>query len=303
MYDIIVIGAGPAGLTAALYALRANKKVLVLEKSTFGGQVTFSPAIENYPGYAIMSGNEFADKLIEQVINQGADIEMEKVISIKTDGNIKTVVTDTAEHEAKAVIIATGVKHRQTGVKGENELVGNGISYCAVCDGAFFKGRTVAVLGGGNSALQEAVLLSDLCKKVYILQNLAFLTGEQKLVEKVNNAENIEVIYEIAIDSFIGTNELEGLNIKNVNTGTVSSIAVEGLFVAIGLIPDNERFSNVAALDEQGYFDSSENCLTKTDGIYIAGDCRKKNIRQITTATADGAIAALNACRYIDNLE
>ena len=303
MYDIIIIGAGPAGLTAALYALRANKKVLVLEKSTFGGQVTFSPAIENYPGYAIMSGNEFADKLIEQVINQGADIEMEKVISIKTDGNIKTVVTDTAEHEAKAVIIATGVKHRQTGVKGENELVGNGISYCAVCDGAFFKGRTVAVLGGGNSALQEAVLLSDLCKKVYILQNLAFLTGEQKLVEKVNSAENIEVIYETAIDSFIGTNELEGLNIKNVNTGTVSSIAVEGLFVAIGLIPDNEKFSNVAALDEQGYFDSGENCLTKTDGIYIAGDCRKKNIRQITTATADGAIAALNACRYIDNLE
>lgn len=303
MYDIIIIGAGPAGLTAALYALRANKKVLVLEKSTFGGQVTFSPAIENYPGYAIMSGNEFADKLIEQVINQGADIEMEKVISIKTDGNIKTVVTDTAEHEAKAVIIATGVKHRQTGVKGENELVGNGISYCAVCDGAFFKGRTVAVLGGGNSALQEAVLLSDLCKKVYILQNLAFLTGEQKLVEKVNSAENIEVIYETAIDSFIGTNELEGLNIKNVNTGDVSSIAVEGLFVAIGLIPDNEKFSNVAALDEQGYFDSGENCLTKTDGIYIAGDCRKKNIRQITTATADGAIAALNACRYIDNLE
>lgn len=303
MYDIIIIGAGPAGLTAALYALRANKKVLVLEKSTFGGQVTFSPAIENYPGYAIMSGNEFADKLIEQVINQGADIEMEKVISIKTDGNIKTVVTDTAEREAKAVIIATGVKHRQTGVKGENELVGNGISYCAVCDGAFFKGRTVAVLGGGNSALQEVVLLSDLCKKVYILQNLAFLTGEQKLVEKVNSAENIEVIYETAIDSFIGTNELEGLNIKNVNTGAVSSIAVEGLFVAIGLIPDNEKFSNVAALDEQGYFDSGENCLTKTDGIYIAGDCRKKNIRQITTATADGAIAALNACRYIDNLE
>ena len=302
MYDIIVIGAGPAGLTAALYARRANKSVLILEKSTFGGQVTFSPAIENYPGYINMSGNEFADKLIEQVIAQGADIEMEKVLSVKDNGNTKTVITDAGEHEAKAVIIATGVKHRQTGIAGENELVGNGISYCAVCDGAFFKGKTVAVLGGGNSALQEAVLLSDLCKKVYILQNLDFLTGEQKLVEKVNNAENIEIKLGTVIDSFIGDKELKGLNLKTVSTGEIYSLDLDGLFVAIGLVPDNDRFGDVACLDEYGYFDSDESCVTKTDGIYIAGDCRSKKIRQITTATADGAVAALAACRYIDNL-
>ena len=188
MHDIIIVGAGPAGLTAALYALRADKTVLVLEKSTFGGQITYSPQIENYPGFATMSGNEFADKLVDQVISQGAEIEMEKVTAIRDNGKTKTVVTEDGEHEAKAVIIATGVKHRQTGLPNENELVGEGVSYCAVCDGAFFKGQTVAVLGGGNSALQEAVLLSEGCSKVYVIQNLDYFTGEARLVEKLTAA-------------------------------------------------------------------------------------------------------------------
>lgn len=302
MYDIIIVGAGPAGLTAALYALRADKTVLVLEKSTFGGQITYSPQIENYPGIATMSGNEFADKLVDQVINQGAEIEMETVIAIRDNGATKTVVTEDGEHEAKAVIIATGVKHRQTGLPNENELVGEGVSYCAVCDGAFFKGQTVAVLGGGNSALQEAVLLSEGCSKVYVIQNLDYFTGEAKLVEKLKAKDNVEFIMGTVITALKGEKALEGLTLRKESDGSESELKVDGLFVAIGLIPNNKAFADVAGLDEWGYIDSDESCVTKTAGVFVAGDCRKKQIRQITTAAADGSIAALAACRYIDSL-
>ncbi|MBP3696123.1 MAG: FAD-dependent oxidoreductase [Clostridia bacterium] len=302
MYDIIIIGAGPAGLTAALYALRADKTVLVLEKGTFGGQITYSPQIENYPGFATMSGNEFADKLVDQVLSQGADIEMETVTEIRDNGATKTVVTEDGEHEAKAVIIATGVKHRQTGLAKENELVGEGISYCAVCDGAFFKGQTVAVLGGGNSALQEAVLLSEGCKKVYVIQNLDFFTGEARLVEKLKEKDNVEFIMGTVITELKGDTTLNGLKLKKEADGSESDLEVDGLFVAIGLIPNNTAFADIAGLDEWGYIDSDESCVTKTAGVFVAGDCRKKQIRQITTAAADGSVAALAACRYIDSL-
>lgn len=301
MYDIIVIGAGPAGLTAALYALRADKTVLVLEKATFGGQITFSPQIENYPGFATMSGNEFADKLVDQVISQGADIEMETVTAIRDNGDTKTVITEEGEHEAKAVIIATGVKHRQTGLPNENELVGEGVSYCAVCDGAFFKGQTVAVLGGGNSALQEAVLLSEGCEKVYVIQNLDYFTGEARLVEKLREKDNVEFIMGTVISSLNGEGSLESLTLRKEADGSESELKVNGLFVAIGLIPNNSMFADIAGLDEWGYIDSDESCLTKTEGVFVAGDCRKKQIRQITTAAADGSVAALAACRYIDS--
>lgn len=300
MYDIIIVGAGPAGLTAALYARRANKSVLVLDKGTFGGQVTFSPLIENYPGYVSMSGNEFADKLVEQVIAQGADIDMKTVTGIKDCGDFKQVITAGGTLEAKAVIIANGVKHRKTGIANENNLVGNGISYCAVCDGAFFRNKKVAVLGGGNSALQEAVLLSENCSEVIIIQNLSFLTGEDKLIAKVNDRANISVITDTVLDDIIGETELESLKLKNVNTGEISTLAVDGLFVAIGLEADNEAFASVAELDSNGYFNTDETCITKTPGVFTAGDCRKKTIRQITTAAADGACAALAACRYLD---
>lgn len=302
MYDIIVIGAGPAGLTAALYALRADKSVLVLEKGTFGGQITYSPQIENYPGFATMSGNEFADKLVDQVLSQGADIEMETVTEIRDNGATKTVVTEDGEHEAKAVIIATGVKHRQTGLAKENELVGEGVSYCAVCDGAFFKGQTVAVLGGGNSALQEAVLLSEGCKKVYVIQNLDFFTGEARLVEKLKEKDNVEFIMGTVITELKGDTTLSGLKLKKEADGSESDLDVDGLFVAIGLIPNNKAFADIAGLDEWGYIDSDESCVTKTAGVFVAGDCRKKQIRQITTAAADGSVAALAACRYIDSM-
>lgn len=302
MYDIIIIGAGPAGLTAALYALRADKSVLVLEKGTFGGQITFSPQIENYPGFNKMSGNEFADRLVDQVISQGAEIEMETVTAVKDNGATKTVVTEDGEYEAKAVVIAVGVKHRQIGLPNENELVGEGVSYCAVCDGAFFKGQTVAVLGGGNSALQEAVLLSDGCKKVYVIQNLDYFTGEARLVEKLRDKDNVELITGTVISALNGEKSLKSLTLRKEADGSESELEVDGLFVAIGLIPNNEAFSEIAGLDEMGYIDSDESCLTATPGVFVAGDCRKKQIRQITTATADGSVAALAACRYIDSL-
>lgn len=301
MYDIIIIGGGPAGLTAALYACRANKKVLVLEKETFGGQITFSPKVENIPGFISLTGNEFAEKLVDQVLEQGADVESCEAIEIK-DGETKTVVTDDGEFEGKAVIIATGAKHRMLGIDGEEKYVGEGISFCAVCDGAFYKGKTVAVVGGGNSALQEAILLSDLAEKVYVVQNLDFLTGEKKLSEQLEKLDNVEIITGVTVDSFVGETALEGIVIKH-SDGEKTELKIDGLFIAIGLIPQNEIFSNVIELDDRGYAAIGEDCLSKTNGVFVAGDCRTKKIRQVTTAAADGAIAALAACDYVDSIE
>lgn len=301
MYDIIIIGGGPAGLTAALYACRANKKTLVIEKETFGGQITFSPKVENIPGFISLTGNEFAEKLVEQVLEQGADVESCEVLEIK-DGDIKTVVTDDSEYQCKAVIIATGAKHRMLGIKDEEKYVGEGISFCAVCDGAFYKNKTVAVVGGGNSALQEAILLSDLAKKVYVVQNLDFLTGEKKLSDQLYKLENVEVITGVTVESFLGDSELKGIVIKD-SAGESRELSVDGLFIAIGLIPQNEAFKNVIELDGRGYAVIDENCESATRGIFVAGDCRTKKIRQVTTAAADGATAALAACDYIDSIE
>ena len=302
MYDIIVIGAGPAGLTAALYACRASKSVLVLEKGAFGGQITFSPKVENIPGFASLTGNEFAEKLVEQVLLQGAEVEPCEVLSIKDNGNTKTVLTDSGEYEAKSVIIATGATHRLPGIEGEHDYIGNGISFCAVCDGAFYEGKHVAVLGGGNSALQEAILLSELCSKVTIIQNLDYLTGEGKLQEQISKKSNVEIITGAKITELIGEGELSEIKIEKTQ-GEVFNLKIDGLFVAIGLIPQNKPFENVMSLDSWGYADADEACTTKTAGIFVAGDCRKKRIRQVATACADGAVAALAACNYLDNLQ
>lgn len=300
MYDIIVIGAGPAGLTAALYACRASKSVLVLEKGAFGGQITFSPKVENIPGFASLTGNEFAEKLVEQVLLQGAEVEPCEVLSIKDNGNTKTVLTDSGEYEAKSVIIATGATHRLPGIEGEHDYIGNGISFCAVCDGAFYEGKHVAVLGGGNSALQEAILLSELCSKVTIIQNLDYLTGEGKLQEQISKKSNVEIITGAKITELIGEGELSEIKIEKTQ-GEVFNLKIDGLFVAIGLIPQNKPFENVMSLDSWGYADADEACTTKTAGIFVAGDCRKKRIRQVATACADGAVAALAACNYLEH--
>ena len=300
MYDIAVIGAGPAGLTSALYALRADKTVVVLEKATFGGQITFSPKLENYPGTGTLSGNEFASKLVEQVMEQGADIELEDVVSVSKNGDVFTVVTEDTEYEAKSVIIATGARHRMLGLENEENLVGNGISFCAVCDGAFYKDQTVAVIGGGNSALQEALLLSSLCKKVYVVQNLAFLTGEERLAKELESKDNVEIILSNVVVKFNGEDELQSIAVKNTETEEEKTITIDGVFIAIGLIPQNDAFAELINLDSYGYADSDEDCTTRTEGIFVAGDCRKKKIRQVATAVGDGAVAALAACNYID---
>ena len=299
MYDIVVIGAGPAGMTAALYAARADRDVLLLEKESFGGQVVFSPKIENYPGFMQMSGNEFADKLVEQVLSQGVTVELDEAVEIR-EGKTKTVVCASgAEYECGAVIIATGSRHRMLGLENEERFIGNGISFCAVCDGAFYAGQTVAVIGGGNSALQEAVLLSDICKKVTIVQNLDFLTGEGKLVSLLAKRDNVEYIYGATVERFLGDSELTGLILDQ--KGTKIRLDVDGVFVAIGQVPVNDAFAPVTDIDQRGYIVSGEDCLTKTPGVFVAGDCRTKNIRQITTACGDGATAAMTACRYLDD--
>lgn len=301
MYDIIIIGGGPAGLTAAIYALRANKTVLVLEKGSFGGQITYSPKVENIPGFVSVTGNEFAEKLVEQALELGAEIEPTEVFSVK-DGDVKTVVTEDGDYEAKAVIIATGAKHRLLGVDNEENLIGNGISFCAVCDGAFYKDEEVAVIGGGNSALQEAILLSDVARKVYVVQNLDFLTGEKKLAEQLYAKENVEIITGSVVKEIIGSEELESIIITKTADCQDRKIDVKGMFVAIGLIPQNAPFADVLGLDSYGYADADESCTTKTTGVFVAGDCRKKRIRQVATACSDGAIAALAACDYVDSL-
>lgn len=299
MYDIIIIGGGPAGLTAALYARRENKTVLVIEKGTFGGQITYSPTVENIPGFPSVAGNEFAEKLVEQVMSQGADVECAEVLKVEI-GETKKVITDSGEYNAKAVIIATGARHRMLGLPGEEKLVGGGISFCAVCDGTIYRGKTVAVIGGGNSALQEAILLSDVAKKVYVIQNLDFLTGEKKLADRLIERENIELRLGTVVDALIGETELKGITVKNEKSGEKTDIALDGMFVAIGLVPQNEPFSDIVALDARGYVNAGEDSITSEKGIFAAGDCRSKTVRQVATAAADGAIAALAACDYID---
>ena len=248
-----------------------------------------------------MSGAELADALTEQVLSLGAEVEVDTVLKIESTDEKKTVVGEFGRYDAKAVIIATGAKHRMLGLERENDFVGEGISFCAVCDGAFYKDKHVAVIGGGNSALQEALLLSKLCSKVTIVQNLAFLTGEDKLQQQINAADNISVIFEATGNELVGEDSLSAI-ILNSKDGE-KTLELDGMFIAIGLIPQNEAFSDLLQLDSYGYADSDESCTTKTQGVYVAGDCRKKSIRQLTTACADGSVAALAACRYLDSLK
>ena len=302
MYDIIIVGGGPAGLTAAIYALRAGKTVLVIEKNSFGGQIAFSPKVENIPGTQVISGAEFAEQLTDQAMNLGAEVELETVTKVeKLDSHFAVHTEEGSCFTGGAVILALGVKHRMLGLAGEEELVGNGISFCAVCDGAFYTGLHAAMVGGGNSALQEALLLSEVCKKVTVVQNLADFTGEKKLAEALMEKENVEVHFSTLVDGYEQENgSLTGLRLRNDVTGELSHIRVDGAFLAVGLMPENDAFAELAALNDWGYFDSAEDCVTRTPGLFVAGDCRSKRIRQVVTAAADGAIAAMAACRYLE---
>lgn len=303
MYDILIVGGGPAGLTAAVYALRAGKRVLVIEKAGFGGQIAFSPKVENIPGTISISGAEFAEKLIEQAMNLGADVELENVIGVeKTEDSFAVTTEEGSTFEAKAVILANGVKHRMLGLEGEEELVGKGLSFCAVCDGAFYTGQHAAMIGGGNTALQEALLLAEVCSKVTIVQNLPTFTGEQKLVDALMTKPNVEVIFSTVVSGYLTRDgALSGLRVRSEVTGEEREIAVDGAFLAVGLMPENEKFAHLSDLNPWGYYDVDEHCVTKTPGVFVAGDCRSKYIRQVTTAAGDGAVAAMAACRWLEN--
>lgn len=299
--DILIIGGGMAGLTAALYALRAGKSALVIEKETFGGQITSSPRVDNFPGIPAVSGNQLTDALLSQALDLGAEIELEEIISLRKEDDLFVADTGKKQFTGRAVIIASGAKHRPLGVEREEQLVGHGISYCALCDGAFHKGQDVAVIGGGNSASQAAVFLSDLCKSVSVIQLFDHFTCDQKEIDMMQARENIRLLTSSQVTRLEGENQLTGLELTNPETGAVTYLPVEGMFVCIGRMADNEPFRGLIDLNEQGFIMAGEDCCTNVPGIFVAGDCRVKAIRQLTTAAADGSVAAVAACNYVDN--
>lgn len=294
MYDVIVIGAGPAGMTSAIYLARANKKVLVLEKETIGGQMASSPLIENYPGYSAISGSALANNMYEQLCNLDVEIELEEVKEIK-DGEIKKVITEDNTYECKAIIIATGSKYKLLGLDNEVNLIGKGIHFCVACDGAFYKNKKVAVIGGGNSAIINAITLADICEKVYVIQNLDNLTCEEALTNKLKEKSNVEVITSSVVTKINGEDELQSIEINNNK-----EIILDGMFISIGLVPQSEFVKDILKVNKYGYIESN-NCTSSIPGIFIAGDCRDKMVRQITVATSDGTISATSAIEYLNN--
>ena len=301
MYDIIVVGGGPAGLTAALYAARAGKDVLVLEGESTGGQINFSPLVDNYPGLPGMSGVQFGEALTQQVEALGVHIRNEAVTFMRTQGELVELTTERARYTALALVLATGVSHRKIGLEGEDDLIGMGISYCAVCDGAFYAGRPVAVVGGGDTALQEALFLSARCSKVTLIHRRDLFRGESRLVAKLRERDNVEFMLSCKVEELLSNEEgLTGLKVLDLKSGQTRQLDVEGLFVAVGQEPRNQIFANLIMTDDSGYFLAGEDCQTSLPGVFAAGDCRVKNVRQLTTAVGDGAVAGLAASAYVD---
>lgn len=297
MYDIVIVGAGPAGLTAAIYALREEKKVVILEKETIGGKITSSSKVENYPGFKSISGMDFANNLYEQVIDLGGEINIEEVLSIE-NGKVKKVITDENTYETKSIIIASGSKYKTLNLDNEEELIGNGISFCTVCDGSFYKNKDVCVVGGANSALNNALYLSKLCNKVYLVVRGPKLKGDKKVIDNVLSLSNVEVLYNTTVNKYILDNdELVGVEVKS--NECEKRLDVEGVFLAIGQSPEIDYLNDLIKVDENNYVLASEDCITNIDGIFVAGDVRKKEVRQLTTAVSDGTNAAINAINYL----
>ncbi len=299
MFDIIIIGAGPAGLTAAIYARRAEKTVLVLEAKSYGGQIINTPDIENYPVCPHISGFDFATGLYEQTKALGAEFVFEKAVDIINGEKIKEVVTEKGKYQGKTIIIATGSENRKLGVDGEDRLIGRGISYCATCDGAFYRKKTVAVVGGGNTALEDALYLSDIAEKVYLIHRRDTFRGEEATIKRLKEKTNVEFVLNSTVTSLNAEKRLTSIEVKDKD-GKVTQLFVNGLFVAVGRIPETQNFGKTVNLDESGYVVAGENCITNADGIFVAGDNRVKSVRQLVTATADGAIAATEAVKYIN---
>ncbi len=301
MYDIVIIGAGTAGLTAAVYGARAGKSVLVVEAENFGGQITASPRVENYPGIASISGNEFAANLLDQALGLGVQAELERVIGVTCEQGHKLVITEENAYPCLSVIVAAGVKHRTLGLAREAELTGEGVSYCAVCDGAFFKGRDVAVVGGGSTAVSDALFLSEYCRRVTLIHRREQFRAEEALVRQLRLRKNVDFLLDSRVTALQGGSSLEGVRVENLRTQEERFLAVEGLFVAVGQVPDSSAFAELLDLDADGYLIAGEDCRTSCEGIFAAGDCRTKQVRQLATAAGDGAVAGLAAVQYIQS--
>ncbi len=297
MYDCIIIGAGPAGLTAAIYLLRENKKIKIIEKETIGGKITSSARVDNYPGFTSISGSELADKLFDQVTNLGGEIDIEEMQSIK-DGKIKEVITDEGRYETKSIILATGTYFNTLKLENEENFLGNGISFCTVCDGAFYKNKVVVVVGGGNTAIINAIYLSTLAKKVYLIVREDTIRGEKVNIDELLKKENIEIIYNSEVIKYLGENSITGITIKSKEE--TKDLVVDGIFLAIGQVPETKEVNKLLNLDKYNYIETKEDCKTNVAGIFAAGDVRSKKVRQLTTATNDGTIAALNVINYLD---
>lgn len=297
MYDCIIIGAGPAGLTAAIYLLRENKKIKIIEKETIGGKITSSARVDNYPGFKSISGSELANKLFEQVTNLGGEIDIEEFQKINND-KIKEVITDEGTYQTKSIIIATGTYFNTLKIADEDKFLGNGISFCTVCDGAFYKDKVVAVVGGGNTAIINAIYLSTLAKKVYLIVREDTIRGEKVNIDELLTKENIEIIYNSEVTKYLGDTSIKGIVIKNKDN--TKELAVDGIFLAIGQVPETKKVNNLLNLDKYNYIEAKEDCQTNIAGIFAAGDVRSKKVRQLTTATNDGTIAALNVINYLN---
>lgn len=303
IYDIIIIGGGCAGLTAAVYARRAGKTVLLLENNSFGGQISLTNEVENFPGFMNISGAELSERLHEQATALGTETVFDTATGIKETGKYKTVVTEYGEYTGKAVIIAGGLRHRKTGLSEEEKFVGRGVSYCAVCDGAFYKNKRVAVLGGGNTALGDAAFLADICEAVTVIHRREEFRADKSAVLRLKEKSNVNYELNSVLTGIKGEGAVSSVTVKNTLTGAEKEIPVSGLFVAIGQLPQNGVYKDIVELDGYGYIVAGEDCRTSRAGIFAAGDCRTKQLRQLVTAAADGAVAATNACRYIDKTE
>ena len=299
MYDVLIIGAGPAGLTAAIYACRAEKSTLVLEAKTYGGQIINTPDIANYPVAPGISGFDFATTLYNQAKNLGAEVKFEKVTEVR-NGDVKTVVTPKNTYEAKTVILATGAENRKLGVEGEDKLIGRGISYCATCDGNFFRKKVGAVAGGGNTAVEDALYLADLAEKVYLIHRRDAFRADASLVSKLKERTNVELVLNANVTKLVYEQRLQGVEVTDKFTGETKVLDVAGLFVAVGQVPENQNFAQLIDLDPSGYAIAGEDCLTKVPGIFVAGDNRVKDVRQLITAASDGAVAATAAIKYLN---
>lgn len=303
MYDVLIAGAGTAGMTAGIYVQRAGKKALVLDEKGYGGQIVNTATVENYPGFVNISGTEFTERIHEQAVELGVDFKVEKVKNVEKKDGVFVVSTGDSQYEVKSVIIATGVKNRELGIPGEEKFKGSGVSFCATCDGNFFKGRDIAIIGGGNTALEDAEVMSGIANKVYLVHRREEFRGDKLTVKRLSVKDNVEFVLNSKPVEITGGFAVDGLKVENTEDGSPKTLKVDGIFVAVGQTPDNKAFEGLVKLDSAGYVDAGEDCVTSAEGIFVAGDCRTKKVRQLTTAASDGSVAAAGAVEYINRME